>query len=117
MRALTICQPYAHEIVTGYKQSEFRTWPTTYRGYLLIHAGKSRSWMEAGDDERYPDMVFGAIVGMAFLNKCEHLDATEWAWRLTDVRRFVTPIPHKGQRGLFAIPDAVLAGIRFADEE
>lgn len=116
MKALTICQPYAHEIVIGEKRSEFRTWATRYRGDLLIHAGKSRSWMEVGDEERYPGMVFGAILGIAFLNGCEADGPTEWAWKLTNIRRFVTPIPYKGRRGLFDIPDEALAEIRFADE-
>lgn len=37
--ALTIRQPYAWLIVAGIKPVENRTWSTTYRGPLLIHAG------------------------------------------------------------------------------
>ena len=41
MKALTVLQPYAWAIVTGLKKIENRTWPTSHRGELLIHAGLS----------------------------------------------------------------------------
>jgi len=37
--SLSIRQPWAWLIVQGHKPIENRTWPTTYRGPLLIHAG------------------------------------------------------------------------------
>ena len=40
MKVLTIKQPWATLIAKGYKEYEFRTWNTKYRGELLIHAGK-----------------------------------------------------------------------------
>ena len=39
MKVLTIKQPFASLIAEGYKEDEFRTWKTKYRGPLLIHAG------------------------------------------------------------------------------
>ena len=39
MKVLTIKQPFASLIAEGYKEYEFRTWKTKYRGPLLIHAG------------------------------------------------------------------------------
>lgn len=39
MKVLTIKQPFASLISEGYKEYEFRTWKTKYRGPLLIHAG------------------------------------------------------------------------------
>ena len=45
MKALTICQPYPHLIMLGEKPVENRTWATSYRGPLAIHAGKSRQWL------------------------------------------------------------------------
>lgn len=132
MKALTVCQPHAHLIIIGEKRVENRTWPTSYRGPLLIHAGKSRKWLDDGDEERYPDMVFGAILGQCIVEGCRRLrdirpptkcitrrwpwlaehGHTEgpWCWILGDVVRFATPIPYSGQRGLFDIPDDVVAG-------
>ena len=41
MKALTIKEPFASLIANNIKKYEFRTWKTNYRGYVLIHAGKS----------------------------------------------------------------------------
>ena len=77
--AITICQPYAHLIVTPQaelpsncvqKRVENRTWATHYRGELLIHAGKSTKYMDHDDAARYPSMVFGAVIGIARLVDC-----------------------------------------------
>ena len=40
MKVITIKQPWATLIAKGYKEYEFRTWKTKYRGNILIHAGK-----------------------------------------------------------------------------
>lgn len=124
MKALTICQPYAELILRGEKPIENRTWPTRYRGPLLIHAGKSRAWMEPEDDEQYPGMAFGAIVGRAELVACLSLlypaDGPNWPdrWKalanhphangpycfvLEHIERFVQPIPYRGAQGLFDV--------------
>lgn len=41
MKTITIKQPYASLIANGYKEYEFRSWKTSYRGELLIHSGIS----------------------------------------------------------------------------
>jgi hypothetical protein len=38
MRAITIWQPWASAIALGLKRFETRSWPTSYRGPILIHA-------------------------------------------------------------------------------
>lgn len=40
VRSLTIWQPWASLIAAGLKTIETRSWPTKYRGDLLIHAGR-----------------------------------------------------------------------------
>ena len=40
MKVITIKQPWATLIAKRYKEYEFRTWKTKYRGEILIHAGK-----------------------------------------------------------------------------
>ena len=40
MKALTIKEPWASLIINGYKTYEFRSWNTSYRGKILIHAGR-----------------------------------------------------------------------------
>ena len=127
MKALTICQPYAHLIMIGEKRVENRTWPTRYRGPLAIHAGKGLAWM--GSVERTPDMAFGAIVGVADLVDCIELDTylpmlnanSRYQWLAThkhaigpfcfvleNVQRFDVPVDWKGSQGLWDIPDHAL---------
>lgn len=132
MKALTICQPYPRLILIGKKHVENRTWYTPYRGPLLIHAGKSREWLDDDDEQEAREagdpLVFGAIVGRATLAACARIDDIEagkfdarfpqlmsrkhcggpWCWVLTDVVRYATPIPWRGAQGLFDVPDSAL---------
>lgn len=122
MKALTICQPYPHLILTGEKPVENRTWSTRFRGPLLIHAGKSRDWLDEGDEQRYP-LIFGAIVGMVEMIDCMHVTTLQrlnaslrhnhhvsgpWCFVLKNPVRFETPIPYKGQQGFFEVPDNII---------
>lgn len=40
MKVLSIRQPWASIIISGYKSYEFRSWKTNFRGKVLIHASK-----------------------------------------------------------------------------
>lgn len=131
MKALTICQPYAHLIVRGEKRVENRTWPTRYRGPLAIHAGKSRAWLHGPETEAVwrfekDPLVFGAIVGTAQLVACLAIEEIEqglydrdcpwlrdhehtegpWCWVLDNVMRLREPMPWHGKQGLWTPPPA-----------
>lgn len=113
MKALTILQPYAERIRLGLKPIENRTWHTSYRGPLLIHAGKSRTLMDPGDEQDYPGMAFGALVARARVVDCVrverlppelagHEDANgPWCLVLADVQSLAVPIPCRGALGLW----------------
>jgi hypothetical protein len=53
MLALSIQQPWAHLIIAGIKRVENRTWPTTYRGRIAVHATRLavRSWSDIFDHD------------------------------------------------------------------
>ena len=120
MKAITICQPFAHLIIAGDKDIENRPWPTRYRGPLLIHAGKSRGWLSDDDEEvygvRHQDLLFGAILGIVELADCLpviQLSRNEWAegpycLLLKNRRRLEKPIPYSGQQMLWEFPDRLL---------
>lgn len=134
MKALTICQPYAELIARGDKPIENRTWPTHYRGPLLIHAGKSRAWLGDDDEEaalygvNVAEISFGAIIARANLVGCfavddpaawpyafSHLRAHEhaygpWCWILTNVER-IDPLPYRGAMGVFDVPDSIMGAV------
>lgn len=46
MKALTLHQPWAWLVAEGLKQYETRSWATSYRGPLAIHAGKRKPKVE-----------------------------------------------------------------------
>lgn len=130
MKALTICQPYAELICRGDKRVENRTWPTSYRGLMFIHAGKSRQWFDDDADliREFGEMPpFGAVVATAALVDCvrsadvimgdydkkypwladhEHMHGP-WCWILENVSR-IGPWPWRGAQGLFDIDHAEL---------
>jgi hypothetical protein len=85
MKALTVCQPWAWAIIHGPKRVENRTWPTSYRGPLAIHAGKTRDWFERPGLGRWFERVgltlpaesqldFGAILGVVQLVDCVRVE-------------------------------------------
>ena len=81
IRALTIRQPWASAIAVGAKRIETRSWQTSWRGTLLIHAGLNRSairyparhhdtWAALQGKLDVDDMPLGAIIAIAELADC-----------------------------------------------
>lgn len=129
MKALTVQQPWAWAIAAGHKDIENRTWATSYRGPLAIHAGKT--WASSGDvqicrsvledlgvvkaDEQVGDrhlLATGAIVAVVDLaGVCEdpRCRCSVWAgigwkhWQLKNPRPLTEPVPASGRQGLWDI--------------
>jgi len=125
IKALTICNPYPEMILQGTKRVENRSWPTSFRGWLVLHAGRSREWMADGDAQCFPNLSWGAIVGRIEIVDClpitriragafdqhprlywlsghEHTFGP-WCWVIDRTQRLRTPIPANGARGLWDI--------------
>lgn len=121
MKALTVKQPWAELIASGKKPLETRTWSTSYRGRLAIHAGKEAdedapAWNPS--DARLPR---GTIVAIAELVDCRPMTPADeeaaccsyvegkYVFVLEAVRRLPPPgIPAKGKLGLW---DTNLRGV------
>ncbi|MCU0912991.1 MAG: ASCH domain-containing protein [Planctomycetes bacterium] len=127
MRALSIWQPWAWLIIHGGKDIENRSWPTYYRGPLLIHASKKppRSqdldaialWMrERGLDQAAEAMLrvgqwdFGGIIGKVDLVDCVRGHRSVWAEQDSETWHFVLANPMelpfeamRGERGVFEV--------------
>lgn len=75
MKVLTIKQPWATLIAEGYKEYEFRTWKTNFRGVFLIHAGKSID-KKAMKRFEYLHLEYplGKIIAKATLTDCVKVD-------------------------------------------
>lgn len=123
MKALTVKQPWAGLIVAGGKDIENRTWRTSYRGRVLIHAAKTpvpyaeirdyyplpvaRTALLYNSSNRalYPT---SAIIGSVEIVDCVQNHPSEWAekgvwnWVLANPIKFEKPIENvKGKLSLW----------------
>lgn len=122
MKVLTIREPWASLIVNGYKEYEFRSWKTNYRGKLLIHTGLRLEKEVIDRFEEYNlNYVLGAIIGEDILTDCilvneefsESLRKINnkvyaksnhnetYAWKLENIKMYDSPIYVKGKLGLW----------------
>jgi hypothetical protein len=125
LKALTLWQPWASLVAIGAKKIETRSWRTSHRGALLIHAA-ARNTRRIPEGVRrlsgwilsfHPPMDFGAILAIANLVDCvpvetirESLSLQEltfgdygsgrWSWLLSDVR-LIVPVHCRGSQGLW----------------
>jgi hypothetical protein len=114
IRALSIKQPYPNHIFHDGKDVENRDWPTKGRGWFLIHAGVSKSELDARADA---DMALprGGIVGAARIIDCVTEMDSDWffgryGFVLADA--FPIPlVPCKGALSFFALDDATRATV------
>jgi ASCH domain len=112
--ALSIRQPWAWLILHAGKDIENRTWPTRFRGPVLIHASKAWGWKEKEDRDcvifsfgiAIPETLpLGGIVGEARIVDCVEHHASRWfngpfGFVLADAKQG-TFIPCRGALGFF----------------
>ncbi len=133
MKALSVQQPFAFEIVSGQKTIEVRTWDTSHRGDLLIcSSGKpafSKMEMEEMEEEYGCTFLYGHALGIACLADVRHvrkgdeekalmdeIDPEAYCWVLENVRP-VIPFPVKGRQGLFEVDDNLITVSPFQYDE
>lgn len=89
MKAITVWQPWATLLATGQKHNETRSWKTSYRGEILIHAAKTdhsgillhipmeelKHFQNAGVVNKLPT---GAIIGKVNLVDCFQIDEAKF---------------------------------------
>ncbi len=132
MKVLSFLQPWASLTVMGFKKLETRSWSTSHRGDLLIHASLGKSGALLAKEPPFikhitdfSKLPFGAIIGKAVLTdiiKVESLHlSTEainrlsmeerafgdysngrFVWVLEEPEVFSQPIPVKGTLGLWS---------------
>ena len=127
IKVISLWQPWAEAMRRGVKRNETRSWPTSYRGWLAIHAAKKP--IDLSDDDfldfaRYwlgdlSKLSFGAVVCIVRLTGCvrtetvlenlsEHeelwgnYDENRWAWQTDSLIQLPNgAIPLRGHQGLF----------------
>lgn len=136
MKAISLWQPWASLWLSDAKVHETRHWPTSHRGWLVVHAAKRRIDDLSGDrlDEICDgiwghhwglELPRGALIGAVNLLSCVRMDKTlsasdddsecgDWspkrfAWKRDE--KFIIfdkPIPFRGAQGIFNVPDDLL---------
>lgn len=115
---LSVRQPYADFLVHGDKLVEVRTWPTAYRGTILIHASQRRD--PDYDDPDGARRVTSAILGSVNLRDIHQVysqlpkaqrkvhvpshDPRFYYWIVDAAQLFTDPIPCAGRLGLWSVP-------------
>lgn len=120
MKALSVRNPYAHLIMCGEKEYEFRTWKTDYRGDLLICSSAN---------PKIKDTICGHALCIVRLNDIftvtaknyrdfgldEKPDGKMYAWQLTN-GRVIKPFPVKGKLNFFNVDDDLIEIIDSGDD-
>ena len=125
MRVITLREPWASLVLYGIKSIETRSWYTSYRGELFIHAGKhpvpKKDNLLNFVTELLPntDYFYGKIILKCVLEDCIQIDETfvqnvkqldplnyicgdfssgRYAWMLNDIKAIfpITAIGHQG---------------------
>jgi hypothetical protein len=114
MKIISIRQPWASLIVSGIKDVENRTWPTRYRGPILVHASRRADDITADEFERRfgvslpSELPLGGIVGLTEIVDCVRPHASRWyvpghhAFVLTNSR----PLPFVIWKGALSLREA-----------
>jgi len=115
MKALTIKQPFANLIVSGFKDVENRTWPTKRRERIYIHASQSKEYIsnipKAVNKKQFDSLpgneqyqlthgiwVWSAIIGEVEIIDCVRNSDSVWAlpdnwhWILANPVKYRNPI-------------------------
>ena len=127
MKVLSIKEPFATLIKEGKKKIETRSWKTSYRGELYIHASSTKIPREWKEDKTLMELLgdnslnYGKIICKCnlvdciymtdeYVNDmktnhyeeyiCGHYEVGRYAWIVEDVK-VIEPIEAKGKLGLW----------------
>lgn len=128
MKALSLRQPWAFLVCAGIKPVENRTWRTSYRGPIAVHAARQPDTVYV---HRFAELLAslelpnelprGGIVGVVEMVDCvEQCDSPWFCGPVGVVLADPRPLPLiecRGLPGLFTLPDEVAARVAAALEE
>jgi activating signal cointegrator 1 len=141
MKILSLWEPWASCMVLGHKLWETRSWPTSYRGPLAIHAAKNTTAIkdetpaeleedakDLGVTIQFPTTwPLGQIIAVVDLYDCVKTEVAKpgpveailgnymperFAWQTRNLRR-VKPLPFRGMQGLKDLPVEVERALEY----
>lgn len=99
MKAISIKNPYATQIMRGTKIIEYRSWDTKHRGDLLICSSAN---------PKVPGMLSGyALCVVNLVDAIYNAAEDVYEWHLTDVRK-IKAFPVKGKLNFFDVDEALI---------
>lgn len=125
MKVLSLTEPYATLILNGKKKIETRSWKTSYRGDLYIHASMTKPKNNSKElfnlienaDLNYGNIICKCkIIDCIYMTKeyvqdiktnnyqeyiCGEYKVGRYAWILEDIKPLKIPIKAKGQLGIW----------------
>jgi len=117
MKALSLLQPWAHLVIYGGKDIENRTWRTTFRGRVAIHASQRHAMSEyfsASDlintrsigAETPNEVTYGAVIGTVEIVDCINHSDSPWfcgpyGFVLRNPQPLAKPVFCRGSLGLW----------------
>ena len=111
MKCITLHAEWAEAIFEFGKDVENRSWPTKFRGRILIHAGKSYSAQNLDALGLAPDDLHcGQIIGSVEIVDCVRDSRSPWAqpdswhWLLRNAKRLPRPVPMTGRLSIYEVP-------------
>lgn len=114
MKAISIQQPFAHWILVGEKEYEYRTWSTDHRGDLLICSSANPKIEDTIPGHALCIVNVTDVIQVTKKNYLElGLDEAPatgeklFAWKLEDVR-VVNPFPVKGKLNFYYVDDSLI---------
>jgi len=131
MKAASLYQPYASAMALGWKKIDTRSWGTSYRGPLLIHAAKKIiSWPSIEIQALFDEIAFlpsdlplGVLLCRVFLVDCKKITIDNrpegieralgnyapgrFMWVTEGLKAF-DPIPFRGRQRIFEVPNDIL---------
>jgi hypothetical protein len=118
MKALSIKQPWVYAILQEDKDIENRSWQSSFRGWLAVHASAQPDrYGRFPRGHRLPDLDrldYSAICGVARVVDIVTVSRSKWfyrprdgstnfGWVLADATPLKHPIPCKGALGLWTL--------------
>jgi len=125
MKIITLKQPWATLIAEGYKKYEFRSWKTSYRGDILIHAGGGVD-KEAIEKFSSLNLIYPKYRVLAKVQLVDCIEITDdnykkinqenefvygnkkregYAWKITNIKKINSNKEIKGKLGLWNIDE------------
>jgi len=132
IRGVSLWQPWATLMDLGAKRRETRSWSTTFRGWLLIHAAKrwTREQQQISAESPFRGAIaggklpLGCLLCVVRVVDCQAIRANlpsdrgelafgdyqpgRFQWITDRVVRIPTPIPFLASQGFFDVPRGII---------